>query len=132
MLNLFAYGTLQLPEVMLAVTAQVPTSHPARLVGFSRHRLLGKSFPGIRPNPNASVDGLLFINIDAQTLNKLDAFEDDFYRREPVTVITAAGTEWPAQAYIVEESAYDLLLPEAWSLEDFKRQHLNRFLRHHE
>lgn len=130
--NLFAYGTLQLPEVMLAVTGRTFPAHAARLRHFSRHRLRGKSFPGIRPAPGAAVDGLLFVGIDAQTQQRLDEFEDSFYRRETVAVITADGVEWTAQAYVTEESAFGLLLPEEWQLEDFRRQRLDRFLLNHE
>jgi gamma-glutamylcyclotransferase (GGCT)/AIG2-like uncharacterized protein YtfP len=129
---LFAYGTLQLPEVMLAVTGQHFTAYPARLYGYSRHSLRGRSFPGIRPTPEASVDGLLFVNIDALSWQKLDAFEDDFYQRETITVITLADQQqWTAHSYIVQAPAYDLLLPEAWSLEHFKQRNLDDFLRHH-
>ena len=129
--TLFAYGTLQLPEVMRAMTGREFAAHPARLEHYSRHRLRGKSFPGIRPNADAFVDGLIFLEIDAQTLRKLDAFEDTFYRREAVSVVRANGIEWAAQAYSVREESYGLLLPEEWCLEDFRRRHLQRFLSSH-
>jgi len=130
--NLFAYGTLQLPEVMLAVAGRTFPAHAARLRDFSRHRLRGKSFPGIRPAPGAAVDGLLFVGLDAQTQRRLDEFEDSFYRRETVAVTTVDGVEWLAQAYVIEESAFGLLLPEEWRLEDFQRHRLDRFLLNHE
>ncbi len=129
--RLFAYGTLQLPEVMLAVTGRAFAAHAARLDHFSRHRLRGKSFPGIRPAPGSSVHGLLFVGIDTPAQQRLDDFEDSFYRREPVTVATADGKEWKAQAYVVQEPYFGLLLPEEWSLEDFERRHLGGFLRNH-
>lgn len=126
--TLFAYGTLQLPEVMRAVTGREFAARPARLAHYSRHCLRGRSFPGIRPNPGASVDGLVFLGTDPQTLRQLDAFEDSFYYRDAVTVRLDDGSECTAQAYIVREDSYGLLLPEAWSLEDFRRKHLRRFL----
>lgn len=131
MYAVFAYGTLQVPEVMLAVTGKAFNTLPARLEDYSRHCLKGRSFPGIRPNPGHSVEGLLFLNIDADTLGKLDEFEDPFYRRDTVPVITADGNEWFAQAYIMREEAYGLLLPHAWSLETFQRTHLPLFLQKH-
>lgn len=130
--TLFAYGTLQLPEVMRAVAGREFARRPARLDGYSRHRLRGKSFPGIRPNPEASVDGVVFIGLDGQALKALDEFEDSFYRRETVAVAAPEGGGWNAQAYIVREEAYGLLLPEEWSLEDFRRKHLKQFLLRHE
>lgn len=129
--NVFVYGTLQIPEVMLAVTGRVWPSHPARLDGYARHRLRGKSFPGIRPCPNASVDGLLLLGVDMETQRKLDDFEDAFYRRDPVQVTAADGTRQVAQAYVVREEADGLLLPEDWDIETFKLSHMSAFLARH-
>lgn len=130
--NVFVYGTLQIPEVMYAVTRQTLASQPARLDDYARHRLRGKSFPAIRPAPGASVSGRLFRDVDEQALQDLDEFEDDFYRREVVKVTTADGAEWLAEAYVIREEALGLLLPEDWNLEDFGRKQLAGFLLRHE
>ena len=132
MRKLFAYGTLQLPEVMLAVTGRNFAAHPARLDHYARHRLRGKSYPGLRPAPGASVDGLLYLDIDADAWQRLDDFEDDFYRREPVRVTAADGAEWAAQTYVVREECQGLLLPGEWSLAEFKQARLPGFLLNHE
>jgi len=131
MSKLFAYGTLQVPEVMLAVTGKTFVSHPARLNHYARRCLRGKSYPGLCPAPGLSVDGLVFVGIDAQTQQRLDEFEDVFYRREPLRVSLADGTEWMAQTYVMREEFHGLLLPEEWSLAEFKRTGLPQFLRRH-
>ena len=132
MINFFAYGTLQLPEVMLAVTERAYSPEKARLDNFARFRLRGKSFPGIRPKLGASVDGILYRAIDTHTLQQLDAFEDVFYHRESVKVISSTGIKLEAETYVINEDSHDLLLPEAWDLEDFRRNHLQSFLLRHE
>jgi len=129
--SVFAYGSLQVPEVMLAVTGKLFNTLPVRLDDYSRHCLKDRSFPGIRPNPGHSVEGLLFLNIDMETLRKLDDFEDPFYRRDTVTVIATDHHPWTAQTYVIREEAYGLLLPQAWSLEVFQRMHLPLFLQKH-
>lgn len=131
-LHLFAYGTLQVPEVMQSVTGRAFAACPARLDGYSRHGLRGRSFPGIRPNPGHSVEGTLFADIDEESLRRLDAFEDDFYRRETVATVDADGNLRDAQAYVVREEAYGLLLPEDWDLRRFREACLERFLARHE
>jgi gamma-glutamylcyclotransferase (GGCT)/AIG2-like uncharacterized protein YtfP len=78
------------------------------------------------------VEGTVFFGIDAESLKRLDEFEDSFYRREAVQVVGTEGGERMAQAYIVREEAYGLLLPEEWSLEEFEHQHMQRFLHSHE
>lgn len=132
MRKLFAYGTLQLPEVMRAVTGRDFPARPARLPGYARRRLRGRSFPGICPAPGASADGLLFDGIDAQTLARLDAFEDDFYRRETLPVFTPDGAAWAAEVYVIRAECLGLLLPEEWSLDEFRRSQLQGFLLRHE
>ncbi|MFM8333492.1 MAG: gamma-glutamylcyclotransferase family protein [Candidatus Methylumidiphilus sp.] len=129
--HVFAYGTLQLPKVLLAVTRRAFFSRPARLDHYARHRLRDRSFPGIRPSPGASVDGLLLLDVDSLAQQRLDRFEDAFYRLEEVTVATEDGATWPAVAYVVREESYDLLLPEDWNLEEFEQNDLPKFLRNH-
>lgn len=129
---LFAYGSLQLPEVMLAVTGLSLRGEPARLPGFARYCIVGKSYPGIRPQPGAVVEGLLFGAIDAGTWARLDCFEDDFYQREAVTVTTPDGHAHAAQAYLVAPESYGLLTGQAWSLEGFEQRDLASFLLKHE
>ena len=130
MRHFFAYGTLQLPAVMLAVTGRRYAAFPARLEGYARRRLRDKSYPGIRPADAAAVDGLLYLDLDDDALQKLDAFEDAFYHRTSVQV-SAARLDWPAQAYVLRKEAYGLLLPEEWQLADFAQHDLTRFLREH-
>ncbi len=132
MVNVFAYGTLQLPEVMFAVTGRKFRSQTARLKDFARYRLHGKSYPGIRPEFGATVGGLVYSGIDGQSLASLDAFEDVFYHRETVRVITPDGMAWEAETYVINEDSHGLLLPEAWNLEDFKCSQLSSFLLRHE
>ena len=132
MTNFFAYGSLQLPEVMLAVTGQSIASQPAVLLNYARYRLRDKSFPGIRPEPGAVVDGRVYWRIDRDALARLDSFEDEFYHRETVKIATADGKEWAAEAYVMNLVSHSMLLPEPWSLADFKRDKLAAFLLSHE
>lgn len=125
---LFAYGTLQLPEVMFAVTGRKLPGQPATLEHYLRKKLRGECFPGIRPKAGETVDGLCFSGLDAQDLRRLDAFEGDYYRREKVSIVTKEGEEREACTYVLREEYYDLLLGEDWSLEEFKRRHLFDFI----
>lgn len=132
MTHVFVYGSLQLTEVMVSVTGRGFKSKTARLEHYARYRLRGKSFPGIRPQECAVVDGLVYLDLDMPALAQLDAFEDAFYRRETVTVSLLDGSECPADTYVIKEDSYGLLLPKAWSLKAFKRDHLTSFLLNHE
>lgn len=130
MFKIFAYGTLQVPEVMRAVTGSVFPSQPARLHGFARYRIRNRVYPGLRRETGSFTDGVLYEDVSARALKDLDAFEDDFYRRETLTVVTRTGIQADAEVYIVPPAHYRLLVRRSWNLEDFKETWLREFLTH--
>ena len=88
---LFAYGTLEIPAVMLAVTARSFASEPARLDGFVRFLLRDRAYPGIVETPGATTEGRVYHGVDDASLARLDRFEDDCYERRGVVVRRADG-----------------------------------------
>ncbi len=128
MIHLFAYGTLQLPEVFHAVTGRLRASEPATLTGYGRYGLLGLAYPGLIHEPGARTEGLLYRNLTGPELSRLDGFEDAFYQRETLTVMTAAGESVSAEVYVVPPAAADRLDRRDWSLEAFRREHLSDFM----
>lgn len=126
--NLFAYGTLQIPEVMEAVTGARFPSELAELIDYACCRIAGCPYPGLRPRPGAVTEGLLYRGIDQRTLGLLDAFEDDFYRRETRLVTTASGSRVAAEVYLVPPQHHALLIDRPWDLAAFRRRALPGFL----
>lgn len=126
--NLFAYGTLQLPEVMSAVAGAGFPAEPARLADHARYRLAGLPYPGLCREQGATTSGVLYRELDAAALRRLDAFEDDFYRRETLAVITASGRWIAAEVYVIPPEHEALLVREPWDLERFRVNDLPRFL----
>jgi gamma-glutamylcyclotransferase (GGCT)/AIG2-like uncharacterized protein YtfP len=128
MFKIFAYGTLQVPEVMRAVTGDVFPSQPARLHGYARYCIRNRAYPGLRREAGSFIDGVLYENVSSRALKNLDAFEDDFYRRETLTVVTGTGSQTDAEVYIVTPAHYRLLVRRSWELERFKETALRGFL----
>ena len=126
--NLFVYGTLMVPAVMQAVTGHAFRSLPATLTGYARFRIKQQVYPGIVTGRDSSVDGLLYYAIDAQSMQRLDEFESEVYRRSEVTVQPADGGEETAWAYVIAPSYEHLLSSDGWDLAQFQRQHLQRYL----
>ena len=126
--NLFVYGTLMVPAVMQAVTGRSFRSVPATLGGYARYFIKRQVYPGIIARENFSVDGLLYYAIDAECMQRLDIFESEVYRRSKVLVKLADGSEEDAFAYIVSPQFEHLLSGNSWDLEQFKQQHLPRYL----
>jgi gamma-glutamylcyclotransferase (GGCT)/AIG2-like uncharacterized protein YtfP len=131
MQSLFAYGSLQLPEVLLAVIGRSLEGVPARLAGYRCCALCGRSFPGVRPEAGADCPGTLYRDVPDSCWPVLDAFEDDFYRRLSLPVQVAGGRRENAEVYVVGDEYWGLLLNEPWDLQRFKERSLQAFLRDH-
>ena len=125
---LFAYGSLQLPEVFEAVTRQSRDGLPAVLEGFRRTKLKGFGFPAIVPVAGMETSGLVYTALEEDAWRRLDAFEDDFYDRKTVRVRLASGILLEAQTYVLSHQFLHLSLDESWSLDDLDTETLHKLL----
>ena len=126
--RLFAYGTLQIREVMNAVTGADFPAQPAWLINYARYCLAGHPYPGLRRKWRAVTEGVLFSDIDTDAFRRLDDFEDDFYRRKTLIVSTGAGLLTSAEVYVIPPQHYSLLLNRLWELEAFRKTLVHEFL----
>ncbi len=85
-MNVFAYGSLVVPDVMQVVTGRAHEHVRARLPAFARHVLIGRVYPGIVPDAASAVDGRLYFDVKEDELHRLDWWEDEEYDRESVEV----------------------------------------------
>lgn len=118
----FCYGSLVLPEVMERVTGRRFERRASRLDGYRRTRLRARSYPGLVPQPGATTDGCLYLDVDAQSLARLDAFEGELYERRGVVVL-----EREAWVYVLAPGFRRLATGEPWRLEDFREHDLDDF-----
>ena len=125
--HLFVYGTLQLPDVMHAVTRLRPAPHPAVLSGFARFTLRGEVYPSVVPSPGARTEGMLYRDLDAATFDILDRFEGQEYERHQLSVSVHAETV-QAWTYALRPPLRDRLSDEPWSLDEFVVEGLQTFL----
>jgi gamma-glutamylcyclotransferase (GGCT)/AIG2-like uncharacterized protein YtfP len=127
-MHLFAYGTLLVPEIWLAVTGRECESVEAMLPGYTIRRVRGGDFPGILRSDDASVTGRVFLDLDAETVARLDRYEDSFYERIEVAPRNPRGQALTAQAYVVPDRHADVLSDEAWTLGWFREHALHDYL----
>jgi gamma-glutamylcyclotransferase (GGCT)/AIG2-like uncharacterized protein YtfP len=127
-ISLFSYGTLEIPEVMAAVTGRSFDSTGAVLPDHARFLLHGETYPGVIHSYRTEVTGVLYRGVDRDSLALLDLFEGEFYRRRTVHVRTAAQRQVSAEAYLVPSDHELLLSQQPWQREVFVEQHLNDFL----
>lgn len=126
--RLFAYGSLMLPEVFVAVCGTSRPGTAATLRDHACRRLRGLPYPGLIVAAGSSTGGLLYSAIDAALWARLDAYEGDDYQRVPVTVRRASdGRALGAHVYLLRATAHALLEDAPWSLD---QQHAGVFARY--
>jgi len=91
---LFVYGTLTDEVILKAVTGKTFQQKVAFLTGF-RKLDIPEFYPVIVPDPRASVKGKLILDVDEDTLQRLDFYEDEgeIYTRVMVKVKTDDGVQ---------------------------------------
>ena len=126
--SLFAYGTLEIPEVMAAVTGQSFFSVGATAHGFVRYVLTGKIYPGMISESGASTQGRVYLNVNEQALTLLDEFEDDVYVRKLIDIRTFSGQCLKAFAYLLPEEVRGILSLDCWNKDKFLSTYLKEYL----
>ncbi|VAX10468.1 hypothetical protein MNBD_GAMMA25-1388 [hydrothermal vent metagenome] len=128
-INLFTYGTLEIPQVVQIITGQVLTGMPAHLEGYARYLLKDQAYPGIIPEVGASISGTLYLDLDDVLMARLDEYEDTCYEKRKLRVIVENGMGINALAYVVPEESRELLSSRLWDREHFINDELDIFLR---
>ena len=119
-MHVFTYGTLMFPEVWQTVVGRPYRSIQGTASGYAVFRVRDAVFPGIiAARANDSVRGVVYLDVDAQSLGRLDRFEDDFYRRAKITIDCDDGEHRPAEAYVVPFENLSVLTSEIWNAETF-------------
>jgi gamma-glutamylcyclotransferase (GGCT)/AIG2-like uncharacterized protein YtfP len=125
---LFCYGTLRSARVMKAVTGREFPGRPATLHDYALYRVRGTEYPGIISAPAACVAGVLYRDIDDDSLRILDDFEGEQYFRNNVSVVTASGEHRDAFVYCIRDEQRHVLSEERWDFSYFLQHELERFM----
>ncbi len=150
MVSVFVYGTLQSAKVLqVLLGSRAPTLGNGRMVpavlhGYRRFAIKDCVFPAIvsaasaesvvqsgaaAPAENVSVQGLLLTGLTEPELDVFDAFEDEDYTKERLTVELKqnAQSKQDAFVYVWKEEAKHLLYDE-WDLDHFLATHEEEYL----
>ena len=128
-MNLFTYGSLMIPSVMAAVTGKHFRVMKACLKEYARLKVEAESYPGIVYKTGAAIDGVVHCDVDDLSLKSLDDFEGELYKRIYVPVEVDQSGVLIAETYIVAPEHLQRLSSEPWDFEEFKKEHLQEFLR---
>jgi gamma-glutamylcyclotransferase (GGCT)/AIG2-like uncharacterized protein YtfP len=127
-MNIFAYGTLMIPSVMVAVTGRHCRFQKAILKGYARFTVKGESYPGIIPVTDAITEGVIYFNVNEFSVEQLDAFEGDLYERTRIRAETKEKEMLDAQAYVIQSKYLGYLSLKGWDVKEFIKKDLETFL----
>ncbi|HEY3260963.1 MAG TPA: gamma-glutamylcyclotransferase family protein [Pseudonocardiaceae bacterium] len=115
-MDLFVYGTLLFPEVLIALLGRVPARQPASAVGWRVAALPGRPYPGLVPHPGGTALGQVISGLVESEARLLDDYEDGGYRLTAITL--ADGRSCPSYVWRAGVLAQD------WSLDRFAADQL--------
>ena len=124
--RLFAYGTLQLPDIMEAVTGKQFPSEEAVLEGYESFLVRGQSYPALVRSPGVRTPGRLYTNVDRDSLVLLDRFEH-LYERQTTELTVENGETIEAQVYVLPEKRRRYLSSQPWNKDRFLKEHFAEF-----
>lgn len=118
---LFVYGSLRFPEVLHVLLDRVPVNQPAAVAGWRVAALRDHVYPALVPADTKAV-GHLLTDLSRAEWHVLDAFEDDLYDLERLTL----DDEHHGWAYVSDANA--AVLPEDWSAAEFANRELRSYV----
>jgi hypothetical protein len=125
--HLYAYGTLQLPEIVSQIVGRPLSAQPATLLGYVRFRVADRVYPAIVEEPAGEVTGVVYRDLSPTELTRLDVYEGDLYERRQISVVVGARSLL-ASTYVLRPEHSHRLSSELWDLEHFRRDHLESYL----
>jgi len=132
MVNVFTYGSLMFDPVWSRVVESCYDRRTAILQGYDRKAVRGEFFPVIVPSaPCSRVEGLVYLNVSASDLARLDRFEGEYYYRKAEQVAAPDMTILPAEIYVLKEEYYAVISPREWDPVHFSTTGIHYFMHHY-
>lgn len=127
--NLFAYGTLMLPEMMHQLLGKEIKSIPGTLNGYVCYEVKHQIYPAIVALDGSKVSGIVYENLRNGDLTKLDEYEGEMYERKTVLVRLNDGTNLPCQTYVCKVAYISYLDNKLWTPSRISPEGLSGLLR---
>lgn len=126
--HVFVYGSLMYLPVWGQVVQGTYACKNAVARGHARYAVPGETYPAMVVQADSEVKGLVWLNVAADDLSRLDAFEGPEYQRQTISV-QVDGQDLKVQTYLwLQPAALDGNL---WSVQRFEEDGLQKFLGRH-
>ena len=102
------------------------------LQGYERKSVRNEVYPVIIPSsPHSQVQGMVYLDVSAADLDRLDKFEGEYYFRKTVEVTRLDMMTLAAEVYILKQEYYWIISFQKWDPVSFSSTGINTFLLHY-
>lgn len=131
MKNIFVYGTLLFPEILERLTGKTFKSKEGYLNDFKRYEIfddnIPRKYPAIIESKGEKVEGKIVFDLDQESLNILNYFEDEKYEPKILKAYSHSGEEYQVLVYVWKDEFKDMLKGD-WDIDYFKDNYLSIYL----
>lgn len=120
--NVFVYGPLMLVDVVKAAVGRELTRRGATVNGYMQLRLKDQSQAALIPFPDAVTEGVVYMDVDAESLRRMDAFLGNAFERGYVNVQAGEGEWVEAETHFFRLSRRKELSAKPWDEEEFRKR----------
>lgn len=115
-------------ELARALTGKSFTTKFGQLHGYAQFVIKEEGQSAMIPFPDRSVDGVVYMDVDEESLARIDSYQGKRFLREEVS-IEGEGGEWlEASAYCLKMPRKALLTNDEWDEDVFRGKYLKKAL----
>lgn len=122
MAHIFTYGSLMFEDVWNQLVSEKYSYAPALLEGYARRCVKQEEYPVIF-EAEESVQGILYYDVEPHDIERLDAFEGEYYERKTVLLHNCID----AQVYVLKKKYYEIIENRPWDENAFATEGIKRF-----
>lgn len=125
-MNLFVSGPLMFRELIQAITGKTFVGQAGLLHGYAQFMIKDEAQSAMIPFPDRAVDGVVYLDVDEESLARIDAFQGSRFEREEVTVEGESGSWFEASAYCLKLRRRKVLSINSWDEDDYREKALKK------
>lgn len=115
-------------EIVKSLTGKTFQTKFGLLHGYNQFAIRDEGQSAMIPFPDRSVDGVVYLDVDDESLAVLDGFQGNRFVREEVS-IEGEGGEWlEATAYCLKLSRKQILSKDEWDEDVYREKYLKKVL----
>jgi hypothetical protein len=125
-MNVFVSGPLMFRELIQAITGKSFICQSGLLHGYAQFMIKDEMRSAMIPFPDRAVDGVVYCDVDKESLARIDGFQGNRFEREDVTVEGEGGAWLEASAYCLKFRRRKVLSAQAWDEDDYRENTLKK------